>query len=594
MPEPPVASDPALFKFSLGCDLKHVRQAAQAVHRFLSGHGCDEETMMACDLALVEGCNNAIKYAPETARAQPVLLEAACDPVRIELRITDHTAGFDWPARVELPDPESESGRGLYLMQSLMDYVQYQRGRGENILVMRKNRPAFTGPGAAAGGSEVEFLRHRVSDQERVINGMLDELSSCYESLSAIFRYGAQQGKIGDLKEFALYLLTDLVHIVGADWFVFRVAREDGKLVVLAASEPALEAEPLDLSGQSADSLEIEAALSRRAVWFDEHRPLKLADPLQVKLTSRGLVRPVFVGENFVGTLAVGRKAGTGGGRKNLAFDAGQENVVATFAHFLAIQVLNSQFHEEQVRNQIIAREVEIAGSIQQSLLLKKLPELPGLELAAHCRSANQVGGDFYDVLKTGEQGALLVIADVMGKGVLAAMFAAILRTVLRAAPELTRQPSALLTRVNELMYEELSGVDMFITAQLVYVDAQARRLVVGSAGHCPLLLAGEDGEVKSVSPEGMPLGILPDTVFVDAMVELPKRCRVLLYTDGLIEALNARGERFGQDRLINWLGRGPRSQTAGGLKQELAETLGEFQTKTALNDDQTFLIMTG
>ena len=140
-----------------------------------------------------------------------------------------------------------------------------------------------------------------------------------------------------------------------------------------------------------------------------------------------------------------------------------------------------------------------------------------------------------------------------MGKGVLAAMFAAILRAVLRATPELNREPAALLTRVNQLLFDELSGVDMFITAQLAFVDVKARKLIVGSAGHCPLLVADGSG-VKSLSPEGMPLGILADTVFANETVDLPEHCRVLLYTDGLTEAMNAAGERFGQERLTDWL----------------------------------------
>jgi len=87
----------------------------------------------------------------------------------------------------------------------------------------------------------------------------------------------------------------------------------------------------------------------------------------------------------------------------------------------------------------------------------------------------------------------------------------------------------------------------------------------------------------------------LPDTVFADEVVELTKHCRILLYPDGLTEAMNAQGERFGQDRLVKWLERtGSRSSTANELKQELIDTLESFQAKTALNDDQTFLIMTG
>jgi sigma-B regulation protein RsbU (phosphoserine phosphatase) len=136
--------------------------------------------------------------------------------------------------------------------------------------------------------------------------------------------------------------------------------------------------------------------------------------------------------------------------------------------------------------------------------------------------------------------------------------------------------------------------VDMFITAQLVFVDAKARKLVVGSAGHCPLLVVDGSG-MKSVSPEGMPLGILPDTVFASETVELPVNCRVLLYTDGLTEAMDAAGERYGQDRLTDWFKKTQaQARPARDLQEELANKLAQFQLKTGLNDDQTFLIMTG
>jgi sigma-B regulation protein RsbU (phosphoserine phosphatase) len=240
-----------------------------------------------------------------------------------------------------------------------------------------------------------------------------------------------------------------------------------------------------------------------------------------------------------------------------------------------------------------MARDLQIAKNIQRSLLLKTLPQLPGFGLAGYCESARQVGGDFYDVVKLSDDALLLIIADVMGKGIPAAMFAAILRSLLRALPELTRQPSELLSRVNRLLFDELSEVDMFITAQLVYVDARKRRLVTASAGHCPLLLAvAGDGAVKPLSPEGMPLGILPDT-FTDETAELPANCRVLLYTDGLTEARNAQGELFGQERLMEWLKRATtRPHKAEDLKNELVSELLKFQANTSLKDDQTFLIM--
>jgi serine phosphatase RsbU (regulator of sigma subunit)/anti-sigma regulatory factor (Ser/Thr protein kinase) len=592
MPDLSGAYRPATLRFALPCELTRVREAAQTVHRFLGEQGCDEEILSACDLALVEACNNAIKYAPKSARAQSVEVEAMCHDGELELRVTDHTLGFDWPERVELPAPESESGRGLFLIQSLMDSAHYLRGKGENILILRKARPS---PGVDNGNPAGTPMNH-----EQLITGLLEELSSCYESLSAIFRYGTEPAKTSDLNKFARRVLGDLSAVVGAEWFVFRTAQNQSRIDVLAASESALDMGPIVFRGENSDAgfLESEAAVSRKPVWFDENRALAAGDPLRLKPRSRGLVFPVFVESDFVGTLTLGKSLGRGASAQRTppgrTFTTSQTNVIAAFAQFLGIQIVNARLQEQQITNRIIARELEIAGSIQRSLLLKELPQLPGFELAALCRSAHQVGGDFYDVLKLSEDTALLVIADVMGKGVLAAMFAAILRAVLRATPELNHQPAALLARVNQLLFDELSGVDMFITAQLAFVDARTRKLVVGSAGHCPLLVADGSG-VKSLSPEGMPLGILPDTVFTSETVDLPAHCGVMLYTDGLTEAMDAAGERYGQDRLTEWFKENQaRARSAGELQAELASKLTQFQVKTGLNDDQTFLIMTG
>jgi serine phosphatase RsbU (regulator of sigma subunit)/anti-sigma regulatory factor (Ser/Thr protein kinase) len=559
-----------------------VRHASKAVHQFLTEQGCDEEALTACDLALVEACNNAIQYAPESARHRPVVVEIICHPHRFEIRVTDHTPGFVWPEKIELPAPESESGRGLFLIQSLMDRAIYLRGPGENTLILRKSlslevRTNNSGP--------------RI-ENDQLITGLLEEITSCYESLSAIFRYSADPNQARDLKKFAHRLLSDLAAIVGAEWFVFRNAHNHSHIDVLAASESALDSGSIDFRGGNNDAnfLEARAAISRQAVWFDENSQLAAADPIRLKLRARGLVYPVFVNDELVGTLAIG-KNGKPGGSIEPVFNHSQANAIGSFAQFLAIQIANAHAHEAITANRITARELEIAGSIQRSLLLKELPSLPPFELAAFCRSADQVGGDFYDVLKLSEHTALFVIADVMGKGVLAAMFAAILRAVLRATPELNREPAALLSRVNRVLFDELSEVDMFITAQLAFVDTKARKLILGSAGHCPLLVADASG-VKSLSPEGMPLGILPDTVFVGETVDLPEHCRVLLYTDGLTEATNAAGERFGQERLMEWLNhtRGP----AAELQTALDRKLTEFQLRSGLNDDQTFLIISG
>jgi anti-sigma regulatory factor (Ser/Thr protein kinase) len=132
------------MRVCLACSLAEVQTTARAVRGFLAEQGCDDHELMDYELALVEACNNAIKHVGTDGRKQPVAVEVLCDHAQVELRITDHTAGFDWPERATLPDSQRKSGRGLYLIKSLMDYANYFRGPGENVLVIRKRR---TSPG---------------------------------------------------------------------------------------------------------------------------------------------------------------------------------------------------------------------------------------------------------------------------------------------------------------------------------------------------------------------------------------------------------------------------------------------------------------
>jgi len=247
----------------------------------------------------------------------------------------------------------------------------------------------------------------------------------------------------------------------------------------------------------------------------------------------------------------------------------------------------------ELIDHRLLAHELEIARRIQQSLLPGTFPSLPGFAISGFCESAHQVGGDFFDVLMPAQDKALLVVADVMGKGIPAALFAATLHTLIRAVAEWSHQPASLLKRVNRLIFDDLSRVDMFITASVALVDMRQDKILVANAGHCPLLIKTARGAIVPVSAEGVPLGIVPDAIFEQQAFPLDACQCALLYTDGLTEGCNAKGEFFGQARLINWLSQAdPEQQPVPGLRDELQFALCSFQAQAPLRDDQTFLLL--
>jgi serine/threonine-protein kinase RsbW len=140
MPGPVTARRPVVLELKLSCDLGSVRPVGLAARRFLLVNGCTEDEALDFEMALVEACNNGIQHAPPHARGLPLSLEIHCDEHLIQLRLTDHTPGFDWPGKAPLPDSESESGRGIYLIQALMDESRYERGDSQNTLSLRKRR----------------------------------------------------------------------------------------------------------------------------------------------------------------------------------------------------------------------------------------------------------------------------------------------------------------------------------------------------------------------------------------------------------------------------------------------------------------------
>ena len=594
MSEPRAKSSACVhFRYSLPCELAEVPSARRAVRKFLAEQGLHEEELAACELALAEACNNAIQNVREDGHLHPVEVTVLCTNSKVEICVNDRTPGFDWPDQIGLPDLESERGRGLFFIQSFMDTARYFRGKDENSLVMRKMRchQEHRQGAAAASLSEVQ---QRLDETQHALSDMARELCFRTESLSAIFRCSTDLGRSNNLAEFAQRLLNDLLHITSADWFVLRMARASGADLAPFAVSPQFEflAEGMPLTppeGELPPPVELQAATTRRDVAFGPKRPLSANDPLaQGDPRAVGLVRPFFAGENLIGTLTVGRST------SHEHFTAAQAKVIHTFADFLGIQLVNARLREEQLSSRLLAHELDIARNIQRSLLPRRLPQLRHFGVAGYCESAHQVGGDFYDVLQISDHALLLVVADVMGKGVPAALFAAILHSLVRALPEWTQQPSELLARLNWHMYEDLSAVDMFVTAQIVLIDAKKNELTVASAGHCPVLLAqGGVPGVKRIAPEGMPLGILPTTRFVDETHELKGPCRVLLHTDGLTEAADAMESAKAQRKLEKWMKESlARERTAGQLRDELAALLEKAQCSMPLKDDQTFLIV--
>jgi serine phosphatase RsbU (regulator of sigma subunit) len=382
-----------------------------------------------------------------------------------------------------------------------------------------------------------------------------------------------------------------LLHIAEADGVVLRLAATDGQQLDTALVLPAkagVTLGPVVLGDPAAVFVEARAARTRMDIWFSPEEPLDKEDPLRAAMPlGNGICHAFGVAGQLVGTATLGRLAA------QKPFTAAQVNLLHTFVDFLAIQIVNARLLAERTAARVTRRELEIAADIQRSLLPAQLPACPPFCLAAACESALQVGGDFYDVVPAGDGAALLVIADVMGKGVPASLFAAVLRSTVRSMRHLYAQPGELLEAVNKTLFPDLSRVNMFITATVVYVDAERGGLISASAGHCPLIYFSPGTEKFATSQSGYPLGIEANSAYRQTVNALPGGAAALLYTDGLTEARNGDGEFLGEQDLRQFFAEAvEQTPDAEGAKNLLLRRLAEFRGAAPLADDQTLILI--
>jgi serine phosphatase RsbU (regulator of sigma subunit) len=211
-------------------------------------------------------------------------------------------------------------------------------------------------------------------------------------------------------------------------------------------------------------------------------------------------------------------------------------------------QKLLSEQHARQEERARIEQELQTARLIQLSLLPKERPPLPGWRLATYYQAAREVGGDLYDFLSFADGRLGLVIGDVTDKGMPAALVMASTRSMLRAAAQATGSPGDVLARVNDLLYGDIPE-KMFVTCFYAILDPGSGKLCYANAGH-DLPYRQCSGSVHELRATGMPLGLMPGMRYEEKEVMLAHNENILFYTDGLVEAHNARREMFGFPRL--------------------------------------------
>jgi phosphoserine phosphatase RsbU/P len=206
--------------------------------------------------------------------------------------------------------------------------------------------------------------------------------------------------------------------------------------------------------------------------------------------------------------------------------------------------------HEQIVEKEKLEKELEVACQIQHSMLPKQLPEVEEFTFGAHMQAARQVGGDFYDLFPLDDGHIAIVVGDVCDKGVPSALFMALTRSLVRAEALRLDTPANTLRRVNILL-QDMSTSDLFVTVLYGVLDLQARRFTYARAGHELPILLRADGNLPFIShANGMLMGMFPEILLDEASIEFFAGDMLLLYSDGATDASDPLEQMFGRERL--------------------------------------------
>jgi sigma-B regulation protein RsbU (phosphoserine phosphatase) len=301
------------------------------------------------------------------------------------------------------------------------------------------------------------------------------------------------------------------------------------------------------------------------------------------------MITPLLYGRQNMGVLAIAN------GPMSAPFSPSDFVVFKSISEQSAFALYNAIVYSEANEKKRLDHDLQIARDIQRILLPSAAPETEGFQIAGINIPARQVSGDYFDYIKVDEDRLGVVIADVSGKGVPASLIMAICRSALRAEARANPSPGEVLRKVNRQLYPDIKE-DMFISMAYVILNHKEATVTLSRGGHdAPLLYRAATGEIEILKPPGMALGIDSGDVFdritADISVPLQRDDCLVLYTDGITEALNANGDEFGPERMV----RAVRASASEGAEEVIARLTADvrnFVDGHPQHDDITLIVV--
>ncbi|MCK4351066.1 MAG: SpoIIE family protein phosphatase, partial [Candidatus Krumholzibacteria bacterium] len=622
-----ILQDRETFHLEIPADENNLGEVRDFISDVCAQAGFSNRETSNTKLAVDEACTNIIKHAYKE-KGGDIRIDVQAEPGSIEINIFDRGEAFDWstiedPNLQEYVEIGKKGGLGIFLMNRLMDELDYSSSSAGNRLFMAKSmagarakarpfilplKPRWTstlrfkfGFRATIGiltlvrilwgvlftrqtnNLEAELVRvwnekRGIAENfaEKSVDALVrDEqfsveqttLSSFARNLTERFQ-GIRYAKVVN-GQGSIVASTDLDEILSqyeSSDVPLRVPAGGLWRKTYGPRGEAIQEYHLNVRYTIAET-DQKVVLGKVLIGFNEEMTLaNVPDP-------RPVTSLILIGVFIAGVLLIYmlvsifvkpiqaltdgvRAIGEGALQGEIKID-GPEEIGEIARAFNEITYKFRLAQESVVEQERFQKEMQVAQEIQHSLLPRNVPDISGYEIGSLYRAAREVGGDYYDFVHVDEETVGVVVADVSGKGVPGSLVMTMIRTALRMEARGNHSAAEVMARMNDFVTEDMKK-GMFVTIFYVILDSKNRIISYSSAGHNPMILyRAESDETFFLNPRGFPVGIsLPDdSLFRRSIdvekVKLKKDDMLVIYTDGVTEAMNESREQYGEEKLL-------------------------------------------
>jgi serine phosphatase RsbU (regulator of sigma subunit)/anti-sigma regulatory factor (Ser/Thr protein kinase) len=556
---------------------EYVKTAAEAA-------GLDESATFNLMLAVDEIATNIVEYGYREAGLRgDIFVGAARDSHSLVIRLTDtgkpydplaHPA-FDEAMLTQSLEDRTVGGLGIMFARDGVDELQYE---------------------STAAGNTHRFVVRLLPAAESVPPTLSPAVADEHRKLEILLNIAKSLGKQIELDPLLQLIVAEVTAAMDAErTSLFLVSRAVPNELVTRVAEGGLGEQEIlkelripfgvGIAGVTAQTREIINIPDA----YEDRRFHREVDKISGFVTKAMLTAPIAAEDDrLIGVVQVLNKKGGG------AFTKDDERFLDAICGNLSIALRRAEMVEEYLQTRIVATSLELARDIQMGLVPKDFPALPEfkeIDVYATMVPALEVGGDLYDYFPLDENRICFVIGDVSGKGIPAALFMAMARTAFKmAAMAGSESISATMERVNQFLCES-NRSQMFVTALAGILDLQTGLVEYADAGHEPPLILRSSGGIQVVQKvPGIALGCLPQLSCRSGTLQLDRGDTLVLYTDGVTEAMNTTRQLFGADAMQRTLAKSGSTAGCESLVQVLLQDVRLFVGTARQSDDITIL----